>query len=64
MPIYRLSDVAEADLIGIYHWGFERYGQAEADQYFTAFFDHFEKLAEQPLAYPVTEIRALILAVI
>lgn len=57
MPNYKLSDVAEADLIRIYHWGFDRYGQVEADKYFAAFFDHFETLAEQPLAYPVTEVR-------
>lgn len=57
MPKYKLSEAAEADLIRIYHWGFQRYGQAQADQYFAAFFDHFEQLASQPLSYPVTEIR-------
>lgn len=54
---YRLSDTAEDDLVRIYHWGFQRYGQAKADQYFAAFFDHFELLAAQPLSHPVTEIR-------
>ena len=33
------------------------YGQTQADQYFSAFFDHFEQLAEQPLSHPITEIR-------
>ncbi len=57
MPNFKLSDTAEADLIRIYHWGFERYGQTQADEYFSAFFDHFEQLAEQPLSFPVTEVR-------
>jgi len=54
MQNYKLSETAEADLVRIYHWGFHRYGQTQADQYFTAFFDHFEQLAEQPLSHPVT----------
>jgi len=57
MPNYKLSETAEADLVRIYHWGFQRYGQEQADLYFTDFFDHFDRLAEQPLSYPVTEIR-------
>jgi len=57
MPSYKLSAAAEADLIRIYHWGFERYGETQADSYFSAFFDHFEQLAEQPLSYPVSDIR-------
>ena len=57
MPSYKLSETAEADLVRIYQWGFQRYGEAQADQYLTAFFDHFEQLAEHPLSYPVTEIR-------
>jgi len=57
MPNYKLSDTAEEDLIRIYHWGFQRYGQAQADRYFAAFFDHFEQLAEQALSHPVTDIR-------
>ena len=57
MPSYKLSVTAEADLVRIYHWGFQRYGYEQADLYFTAFFDHFEQIAEQPLSHPVTEIR-------
>ncbi len=57
MPNYKLSEIAEADLVRIYRWGFQRYGQTQADQYFSAFFDHFEQLAEQPLSHPITEIR-------
>ncbi len=57
MRNYKLSDTAENDLVRIYHWGFERYGQAQADLYFAAFFDHFELLAEKPLSHPVADIR-------
>jgi len=57
MPSYKLSETAEADLVRIYQWGFQRYGKAQADRYFGAFFDHFEQLAEQPPSYQATEIR-------
>jgi len=57
MPNYKLSEIAEADLVRIYRWGLQRYGQAQADRYFAAFFDHFDQLAEQPLSHPVAEIR-------
>lgn len=57
MGIYRLSKEAEADLIRIHQWGVRNHGEARADQYFAAFFDHFEQLAELPLLHPVSEIR-------
>ena len=57
MGSYRLTDEAEADLIRIHQWGVRRHGEEQADRYFAAFFDHFKKLAEQPLLYSVTNIR-------
>ncbi len=37
--------------------GYE-WGEAQADEYYNALFDRFEKLGEQPLSYPsVDEIR-------
>ena len=42
----------------IYRHGVREYGDALADQYYDAFFDRFEELAEQPYLYQaVDEIR-------
>jgi len=57
MGNYKLSEEAETDLIRIHQWGVRRYGEAQADRYFMAFFDHFEMLAKQPLLYPPYENR-------
>ena len=48
MAIYRISEDAKADLRRIYRRGIREYGEALADQYYDAFFDRFEELAEQP----------------
>ena len=45
---YRLSENAKADLIRIYRRGVREFGEAQAEAYFTAFFERFEMLAEQP----------------
>ena len=33
-------------------YGFEKWGEAAADKYYNALFDHFEQIAEQPYLYP------------
>jgi len=58
MAIYRISEDAKADLRQIYRRGIREYGEALVDQYYDAFFDRFEELAEQPYLYQaVDEIR-------
>ena len=58
MAKYRISEDAKADLGRIYRRGIRDYGEALADQYYDAFFDRFEELAEQPYLYQaVDEIR-------
>ena len=58
MAIYRISEDAKADLRRIYRRGIREYGEALANQYYDAFFDRFEELAEQPYLYQaVDEIR-------
>ena len=52
---YRLSVEAKADLIRIYRYGFETYGEARADQYFRDLIERFELLAEQPKMYPAAD---------
>ena len=55
MGKYRLTTKAEADLIRIHQWGVRTHGEARADAYYFAFFDHFDELAEQPLLYPAVD---------
>jgi len=51
MANYRLTTEAKADLRRIYREGFYKWGQVQADEYYSAFFDRFEQLAEQPFLY-------------
>lgn len=55
MGNYKLTPDAEEDLFRIYQWGVHKYGEATADKYYSAFFDHFETLAEQPYLYQAVE---------
>jgi len=55
MGTYRLSEAAKADLIRIYQRGLQEFGEVQADAYFNAFFERFELLADQPLAYPAVD---------
>jgi plasmid stabilization system protein ParE len=52
---YRLTEDAKADLIRIYQRGLLEFGEAQADDYYNAFFDRFEFLAEQPFSYPAVD---------
>ncbi len=51
MGKYRLSEDAKNDLIRIHQYGVRKFGEAQADKYFFEFFDQFELIASQPLAY-------------
>jgi toxin ParE1/3/4 len=51
MVEYRLSNAAKEDLIRIHHFGVRKFGIAQADKYFDAFFDYFEIIAERPFAF-------------
>jgi toxin ParE1/3/4 len=55
MASYRISEDAKADLRRIYRHGGREYGDALADQYYDAFFDRFEELAEQPYLYQAVD---------
>lgn len=39
----------------IYHFGYERYGEEQADKYYNAFFERFNQIAEQPFLYPCVD---------
>lgn len=51
MDRYRLSVDAKEDLIRIHQYGVRKFGERQADAYFANFFNQFEIIAEQPLAF-------------
>jgi toxin ParE1/3/4 len=56
---YKLSANAKEDLRRIYIFGFKSFGEQQADLYYNAFFDAFERITNNPHAYPsVDNIRA------
>ncbi len=51
MANYRLSNTAKEDLIRIYHFGIEKYGESQADKYLDSFHSYFEIISQRPLAF-------------
>ena len=51
MAKYLLSNAAKEDLIRIHHYGVERFGIAQADKYFEAFFQCFDIIAQRPFSF-------------
>ena len=51
MAFYKLSNLAKEDLIRIHKYGVEKFGMTLADQYFDAFFENFERIAENPFYF-------------
>ena len=52
MRSYSLTNNAKEDLRRIYRWGFDTFGEAQADKYYDDLFQQFEKIALNPLSYP------------
>ena len=59
MAAYRLSRNAKDDLQLIYVYGVDEFGEAQADEYFWGFFETFQKIANNPLAYQSAEYTRL-----
>ncbi|QJD72196.1 type II toxin-antitoxin system RelE/ParE family toxin [Marinobacterium sp. LSUCC0821] len=55
MSHYKISHHAKLDLQRIYQYGFEQFGEEQADSYFWGFFDCFEKISERPEHYPAVD---------
>ena len=55
MAKYLLSNAAKEDLIRIHHYGVERFGIAQADKYFEAFFQCFDIIAQRPFSFQSVE---------
>ncbi|TSE05824.1 type II toxin-antitoxin system RelE/ParE family toxin [Aquimarina algiphila] len=48
---YTLSPDAEADLYRIWLFGVSKFGEAQADKYFFNFFNHFDRIANNPYQF-------------
>lgn len=48
MVNYRLSKTAKEDLIKIYQFGAERFGESQPEKYYDSFFKYFEIIAQRP----------------
>ena len=51
MADYKLSSIAQEDLIRIHQYGVNRFGMLQADSYFNSFFTYFELIAQQPFSF-------------
>jgi toxin ParE1/3/4 len=51
MAEYKLSNLAQEDLIRIHHYGVKQFGMLKADKYFDSFFTHFDLIAKQPYSF-------------
>ncbi|MEL4308012.1 type II toxin-antitoxin system RelE/ParE family toxin [Joostella sp. CR20] len=55
MAKYLLSNEAKQDLIRIHHYGVEKFGMKQADEYFHTFFEYFDIIAERPFSFESVE---------
>ncbi len=51
MGSYKISSEAKEDIRIIYHHGVRTWGVEQADKYYNALFDRFEKIANTPYMY-------------
>jgi toxin ParE1/3/4 len=47
--LYRITPEADSDIIGIYMYGFQNFGETQAEKYFLELEDCFQFLSENPL---------------
>ena len=51
MLSFRLSNNAKDDLERLYLYGYARYGEAKADEYYSSLFSTFSRICENPHVY-------------
>lgn len=51
MANYRLSNAAKEDLIRIHQYGVDKFGLAQADEYFDSLFEYFEIISQRPFSF-------------
>lgn len=52
---YRLSNLAEEDLIRIHRYGIEKFGMSQADKYLGSIFEYFDIIAQRPFSFESVE---------
>ena len=55
MVNYKLSNVAQEDLIRIHHYGIKKFGMNQADKYFDSFFEYFDLISQQPFSFELVD---------
>tara|TARA_R110002020_G_scaffold114593_3_gene263519 strand:- start:25622 stop:25897 length:276 start_codon:yes stop_codon:yes gene_type:complete len=50
---YKLTNEAEADIVRIFEYGLNRFGLQQATKYYDMLFECFNKIATNPLLFPV-----------
>jgi len=51
MVKYILSESAKSDLKNIYRFGYERFGEQQAESYFNGLIAYFDEIAKSPLQF-------------
>ncbi len=51
MANFKLTNEAKADLIRIHHYGVEKFGVTQADNYFDLLFKCFDMIAQRPFSF-------------
>ena len=57
MANYKISELAKVDLIRIYQFGLQRFGETQAEKYYNTFFEYFELIAKQPHSFEAITIK-------
>ena len=55
MANYKLSAIAKADLIRIYRYGYRTFGPNQANRYYDALFDEFDRIALSPFSFEAVD---------
>jgi len=55
MADYKISRVAEEDIIRIFQYGVKQFGLTQAEKYYNKLFDHFETIAKSPYAFEAVD---------
>jgi toxin ParE1/3/4 len=52
---YQLTAAAQEDLENIYRFGYQKFGELQADRYFFGLIDCLENIAAHPLLFPTVD---------
>ncbi len=55
MLAYKISKVADADLVRIFEYGLIRFGIVQADKYYDLLYSYFDIIAENPYSFEAVD---------